>query len=114
LMPLHDEPLEHAGQVILAGFPAGEPPPELHAALRARSLTGVILFKRNVTTPLALARWVRQLTGAAPDEPPLVAVDQEGGRVQRLGPPVLQLPPMRRLGELDDPDLTRRVARALG
>jgi beta-N-acetylhexosaminidase len=48
------------------------------------------------------------------DLPPWIAVDQEGGRVQRLGAPVLQLPPMRSIGRIDDPALTEAIARALG
>jgi beta-N-acetylhexosaminidase len=109
-----DEISRYAGQVILAGYPAGDPPPAILEALRGDSLAGVILFKRNVTSPADVARQVAMLAAAAPGEPPLVAVDQEGGRVQRFGPPVLQLPPMRVLGERDDPELTRMAARALG
>jgi beta-N-acetylhexosaminidase len=48
---------------------------------------GFILFKRNVETPEQVASLVGQLRDAAgrPDAP--VLIDQEGGRVQRLGPP---------------------------
>ncbi len=48
---------------------------------------GLILFRRNVETPeqvLALTSAFREAVGRA-DAP--VLVDQEGGRVQRLGPP---------------------------
>lgn len=110
----NDEPFRHAGQVILAGFPAGDPPSALLDDLAGDALAGVILFKRNVGEPAELAARVARIAAATKHEPPLVAIDQEGGRVQRLGPPVLQLPPMRRLGELDDVALTRAAARALG
>ena len=45
--------------------------------------------------------------------PPLVGIDQEGGRVARLGPPALVVPPMRALAA---PPLAkvRAVARAQG
>ena len=48
---------------------------------------GFILFKRNVATPEQVASLVGQLRDAIgqPDAP--VLIDQEGGRVQRLGPP---------------------------
>jgi beta-N-acetylhexosaminidase len=46
--------------------------------------------------------------------PLLVGVDQEGGRVVRLPPPFLTPPPAAVLGAIDDPDLTRTVARAMG
>ena len=48
---------------------------------------GLILFRRNVDTPdqlRRLTRSFREIVGR-PDAP--VFVDQEGGRVQRLGPP---------------------------
>lgn len=48
---------------------------------------GLILFRRNVETPTQVAdlvRAFRTLVGR-PDAP--VLIDQEGGRVQRLGPP---------------------------
>jgi beta-N-acetylhexosaminidase len=55
--------------------------------IRAERPWGFILFKRNVETPdqvSALVRECRSIAGQ-PDAP--VLIDQEGGRVQRLGPP---------------------------
>ncbi|QOZ76938.1 beta-N-acetylhexosaminidase [Bradyrhizobium sp. CCBAU 53351] len=48
---------------------------------------GFILFKRNVASPAQVAALVAELrsSAGAPDAP--VLIDQEGGRVQRLGPP---------------------------
>jgi len=75
---------------------------------------GFILFKRNVEAP----DQVRALTAAlretidAPDAP--VLIDQEGGRVQRLGPPNwTRYPPGRAYGELaaNDPLLRREITR---
>src|SRR6516165_2332613 len=47
---------------------------------------GLILFKRNVTTPDALRRLIGEFRTAVGRQAP-VLIDQEGGRVQRLGPP---------------------------
>ena len=64
---------------------------ELSAAerdfIRAAGPWGFILFKRNVQTPVQVSGLVQQLRDAAgaPDAP--ILIDQEGGRVQRLGPP---------------------------
>ncbi|WGR92027.1 beta-N-acetylhexosaminidase [Bradyrhizobium sp. ISRA435] len=55
--------------------------------IRAERPWGFILFKRNIKTPAqvsALVEEFREVVGAA-DAP--VLIDQEGGRVQRLGPP---------------------------
>jgi beta-N-acetylhexosaminidase len=76
---------------------------------------GAILFSRNIEN----AGQVAALNGAiieasGPTAPPLIAVDQEGGRVARLKAPFLKVPPMRRLGERDDLGLTREVAEQMG
>lgn len=55
--------------------------------LRAADPFGVILFKRNIDSPAqvaALTGAIRTALGRAEAE---ILVDQEGGRVQRLGPP---------------------------
>ncbi|MCB9620700.1 MAG: beta-N-acetylhexosaminidase [Sandaracinus sp.] len=96
----------------MVGYPSTEPPRVVRDALQEGSLAGVILFKRNlVDGPEAVAETLATLKSP---EPALVAVDQEGGRVARFGPPVLKLPPMRVLGERDDLELTRRCGRVLG
>ncbi|MFL9502106.1 beta-N-acetylhexosaminidase [Rhodopseudomonas palustris] len=55
--------------------------------LRESRPWGFILFKRNVDNPAQVKALVEELRGAvdSPDAP--VLIDQEGGRVQRLGPP---------------------------
>ena len=64
---------------------------ELNAAerefIRAERPWGFILFKRNIETPQQVALLVQELkrSVSVPDAP--VLIDQEGGRVQRLGPP---------------------------
>ena len=47
---------------------------------------GLILFKRNVETPESIRRLIGEFRAAVGHEAP-VLIDQEGGRVQRLGPP---------------------------
>jgi beta-N-acetylhexosaminidase len=106
---------EAAGQVLVAGFSGPEAPAALVDAAARGALGGVILFKRNLTTPDRVPDTLRPLIEAAPKDAPLMtAIDQEGGRVARLGAPILTLPPMRRLGEIDDPALTERAGRVLG
>lgn len=75
---------------------------------------GFILFKRNVETPdqvRALVDDLRSCTGVA-DAP--VLIDQEGGRVQRLGPPHWRrYPPGRAYGRIatNDPLVRREIVR---
>jgi beta-N-acetylhexosaminidase len=104
-----------AGQVIVAGFAAGEPPQALQALARQGELGGFILFRRNIGSPAEVVGLTARLASLAPSDLPLwIAVDQEGGRVARLGPPVLTLPPMRVLGQIDDLSLTQDAALTLG
>lgn len=48
---------------------------------------GFILFKRNIDTPAQVAALVAELRAVAGAGDAPVLIDQEGGRVQRLGPP---------------------------
>lgn len=75
---------------------------------------GFILFARNVENPDQVRRLVEDLRASVdrPDAP--VLIDQEGGRVQRLGPPHWRrYPPGRAYGELPANDLLlqREIAR---
>ena len=74
---------------------------------------GFILFKRNIGTPAQVASLVGQLREAvgAVDAP--ILIDQEGGRVQRLGPPHWPAyPPGAAFGRLYDIDPTLGLAAA--
>jgi beta-N-acetylhexosaminidase len=104
------------GQILIGGFYGTELPASYANALRAGQRGGAVLFKRNLEAGdvLGVARLNAAIAAASAEElPPLIAVDQEGGRVARLGAPVLALPPMRALGDRGNMDLIRRAARAL-
>ena len=111
-------PRQLAGQLLVVGYAGLEPAPELSAALEAGERAGVILFRRNIAPGLAgleaLQGTVARLARRCPPElPALVAIDEEGGRVARLGAPALALPPMRRLAAVGDLGLIERAAFAV-
>ena len=102
------------GQLLFAGFKGTEVPRELAELLAEGRIGGVILFARNIVDAEQVRALTAALHAAAPPEAPvLLAIDQEGGRVQRLRKPWTEWPPMRVLGERDDLSTTAAVAAAL-
>jgi beta-N-acetylhexosaminidase len=83
--------------------------------LREPAVGGVILFSRNYASPEQISDLVSAIR-ALRSPPILVAVDHEGGRVQRFREGFSAVPPMRRLGtEYDqDPDNALEIARLTG
>jgi beta-N-acetylhexosaminidase len=55
--------------------------------IRAERPWGFILFKRNVESPAQVTALVAELRAVVGGADAPVLIDQEGGRVQRLGPP---------------------------
>jgi beta-N-acetylhexosaminidase len=102
------------GQLLFAGFEGTEVPGDLAALISEGRVGGAILFARNVRDPDQLRRLVGELRALAPSGAPLtVAIDQEGGRVLRMREPWTLWPPMRSLGDGDDPERTRKIATAM-
>jgi beta-N-acetylhexosaminidase len=66
---------------------------------------GFIFFKRNIKTPSQVATLIRELRDSIGQPEAPVLIDQEGGRVQRLGPPHWPVyPPGAAFGVLYDLD----------
>jgi beta-N-acetylhexosaminidase len=79
------------GQLLMIGIPGTVLDPESLSLIREHGIGNFILFARNVRGgPDQAKRLCDDLNEACGDAglpPPLIAVDQEGGPVQRLGPP---------------------------
>ena len=96
-----------------AGPTLGE---EERAFFRDARPWGFILFKRNVESPAQLRTLTAALRESVDREDAPILIDQEGGRVQRMGPPQWPAyPAARALGALSPNDpLARREATRLG
>jgi beta-N-acetylhexosaminidase len=115
-MPLKPAALARsAGQLLVAGFDGTEPSQEILALIGA-GLGGVILYRKNCVD----ARQVLELTNrlqeaaraAGHEQPLLIAIDQEQGRVVRITAGVTVFPAMGVMARIGDPELIARVATA--
>lgn len=128
-------PLAHkAGQLLMATFlgrsahdvtPAEAAWNRAHlgaatpaAAVRRFHLGGLIVMGGNVDDPRQVRRLLRDVRASAlsrrPELPLLTGVDQEGGRVARIGHPATELPTAMTLGATRSAAVTERLARAAG
>jgi beta-N-acetylhexosaminidase len=121
---------EDVGQLLWVGFPGPSVPAALRTKLDRGEVGATLVFKRNLELRPgtaggpeladldALVALNHELHRRAPDgTPALIAVDQEGGLVQRVRAPATVWPPMRCLDRFAPPDderLAERVGRAIG
>ncbi|MGQ9687879.1 MAG: beta-N-acetylhexosaminidase [Desulfobaccales bacterium] len=108
------------GPLFMAGIPGPEVDSETRKLVRELQVGGIILFARNLEDPEQvwhLTREVQDEARAVGNPPLLIAVDQEGGPVQRLKEPFTLIPPAQALGRDSTPAqveaLARTVAREL-
>ncbi|MEW5848558.1 MAG: beta-N-acetylhexosaminidase [Myxococcota bacterium] len=117
-MSLRDD----VGQLFTIGFLGTELPAEARALLSEGRAGGAILFVRNLASVEQIVALNTAIGQAARDDeghtPPLISVDQEGGRVQRLKEFATDVPSMRQVGlacaaQGGEPDLAYRVGALL-
>jgi len=102
-----------AAQRLILGFEGTSVPADIKRFCRQAPPAGFILFARNIEEPAQVHELNRELHSLLPDSlPPLLSVDQEGGRVMRIRETAW--PPMRWLGNANDLALTERVAAGIG
>jgi beta-N-acetylhexosaminidase len=102
---------EMAGRVLAVGFDGTTLEPETRRALERLRPGVVILFGRNVVEREQLAALIAALHGLP--SWPLVAIDHEGGRVSRLGPPFTAFPTAAEIGRAGAA-AARAVGEAIG
>ena len=88
---------------ILIGLPGTQLDQHSREQLSHPAVGGVVLFSRNFVDKAQLEQLVSEIR-AARDPRPLICIDQEGGRVQRLKAGFTRLPPVGALGRLERSD----------
>lgn len=90
-----------AAQAFICGLAGTALSDEETAFLRDARPWGVILFKRNIDNPEQVRRLCGSVRETLGREDAPVLIDQEGGRVQRIGPPFVRAyPPGAIYGEI--------------
>ena len=100
---------------VMLDVAGGQLTAEDEARLRHPLVGGVILFARNYQSPGQLAQLTASIH-ALRSPPLLIAVDHEGGRVQRFREGFSRIPAMRELGKIWDahPQRARHLAQQTG
>lgn len=109
--------MQEIGQLIMTGIEGTTLKESEKKFLSSANIGGVLLFSHNYEDPAQLAELVNSIQQQRNDYPLFIAVDQEGGRVQRFKSPFSTIPSMFNLGKLNSPkmifDLYEIVAREL-
>lgn len=101
------------GQLMICGFEGQKLDGDLKEILRELRPLGLIAFARNIDSVPQISELNRELKMYRPEEPLLLSVDQEGGRVARLRQGVTQWPAMRFVGQAGDTKLAYALGQAL-
>jgi beta-N-acetylhexosaminidase len=120
---IDEELARQIGQMLMVGFQGtdiGEAwPRRVAEQIADGTVGGVLILGRNVESLEAVGAMNRAFLDASPTSPPLIAIDQEGGRIQRLRSTVgfPETPSAAMLGRHGDPDTALEIygtmARAL-
>ena len=112
------------GQRLVGGFPGPTMSEEFIQLVRKYKIANVILFRRNIESSAQLQRLCHSIQTLVREETgydAFIAIDQEGGAVNRLSPDAVNVPGAMALAATGEPanaykaaHLTARELRALG
>ncbi len=105
------------GRLFMVGLPGPRVDSVARELVQDLGVGGVVLFARNIESPLQvweLTQGLQRLALAASGRPLLIAVDQEGGPVQRLKAPLTLIPSARELGQAWTPAQVESLCRQVG
>ena len=107
---------EKIGQMMIIYYLKGNVDTTLKSSLSTVKPGGMILFSENFTTYDNTINFIKEVKSSS-SIPMFIAIDEEGGRVQRLtsikDTKVSYVPAMYYLGEMDDIDLTKDTGKVI-
>ena len=107
---------EKVGQLFIFGFDNDEIESTVLNLVQEHYIGGFIFFKKNISTLEEGLYNLNTLKEMNKDNPiPLfLAVDEEGGRVSRMPRDFLKLPSPKKIGDIDNEDISFEYGRILG
>lgn len=102
------------GQLIMTGIEGTFLTKEEESFIRHNKIGGVLLFSKNFEAPAQLAELCNTIQSLSEGEKLLIAVDQEGGRVQRFKAPFIQIPSAEKLTKLNSPQKIYQLSYYIG
>jgi beta-N-acetylhexosaminidase len=101
---------EKIGQLFVFGFDGTSPSKGIADLIRNAGVGGVVLFKRNLKSPLQISRLTNALQSFSPKIPLLISIDEEWGRISRLPKGFTFFPSAAAFGVINKSELTYRAA----
>ncbi len=111
--PIEPALAQKVGQLMMVGFKGPEVTPEIRETLRELQPGGICLYKQNITSARQVAKLNDDLRAClGENNPPFLAVDQEGGVVVRIDDEVTAFPGAMALGATGSADLAAKAGAA--
>jgi beta-N-acetylhexosaminidase len=112
MKPLNDA-LEALGELFIMGLSGFEVSPETSEFMTQAKIGGIILFSHNYDTPAQLVELSSQIQEHKRKLPLWIAVDQEGGKVQRFKKGFTRIPEAGLIGSAGSPQLAFEIAEVI-
>ena len=103
-------------QMFMVGVPGTEIDSQVTSFLESYQPGGILYFAENYESPALMAEYSGEMQNCLKENrnlPLFIAVDQEGGKVQRLGKPFIHFPEAAKIGSLDSPKLAFDIAEVM-
>lgn len=109
-MSLINDARELLGEVFLTGIPGFELSDDTATFLSQAKIGGIIYFGHNYQSAEQIAKFSNQVQSCRSDYPFWIAVDHEGGRVQRFKKDFTLIPTADKLAKIDSPKTLFEIA----
>ena len=107
---------EKIGQMIIIGMDSNYITDRIKTMITKYKIGGIILYRKNFNSYEKMLELIQQLKELNKSNklPLFIAIDQEGGRVNRMPQEIANLPTANKIASLQDEDLVKKCAEVTG